>query len=114
MKEKKNRQKFEHNPPRPSQDHSVPAHLAVAMELLSAVEELMETQGVVTNDRDTLTKVCQLGNACNYMYLVYLNITWSCGLFMSDRLQRMHLVLISYGFVRLCYNSNFVINLKEC
>ena len=45
------------------QDHSVAAHLAVAMELLSAVVELKETQGVVANDRDTLTQVCQLVHA---------------------------------------------------
>ena len=55
------------------QVHSVAAHLAVAMELLSAVVELKETQGMVTNDRDTLTQASQLGHTitftCMYMYM---------------------------------------------
>ena len=38
--------------------HSVAAHVAVAMELLSAVVELMDTQGDIAGDKDTLTEVC--------------------------------------------------------
>ena len=37
--------------------HSIAAHLAVAMELLSAVVELMDMQRITAGDKGTLTEV---------------------------------------------------------
>ena len=44
---------------------SVAAHLAVTMELLSAVVELMDTQRSVAGDKDSLTEVYM---SCEYMF----------------------------------------------
>ena len=51
---------------------SVAAHLAVAMELVSAVVELMGTQRGIAGDKDTLTEVCMhvLCTVHVYMYNV--------------------------------------------
>ena len=40
--------------------HSVAAHLAVVMDLLSAVLELINLQRIIADDKDTLTVVCQI------------------------------------------------------
>lgn len=47
---------------------SVAAHLAVTMELLSAVMELMDTQRSVAGDKDSLTEVCHV-NTCLYIHV---------------------------------------------
>ena len=45
---------------------SVAAHLAVSMELLSAVVELMDTQRSVAGDKDSLIEVCHV-HTCLYI-----------------------------------------------
>ena len=52
--------------------HSVATHLAVAMELLSAVVELMDTQRIIHHDKDTLMEVCKIELVYTYMHACML------------------------------------------
>ena len=49
--------------------HSVATHLAIAMELLSAVVELMDTQRIIHHDKDTLMEVYKIELVYTYMHV---------------------------------------------